>query len=204
MIPTEIALEQLLVNAFNVTAEGGVAGLEPTAIRQQLAKLMAEGIVTTITGKPLGSFYIISRAISKTEWDKDTGELIIYFTDSSEPFKTGDLRGKPGTGGVSSFIGLTDTPANYSGAIGKYLRVNSSGTAIEFVDLPSGALTFLELTDTPNSYTGQALKGLRVNAAGTAIEFYTPSVGATIFTELGDVPTSYTGKANRILVVAPD
>ena len=143
MIPIEIALEQLLINAFNVTAENGLSGLEPTVIRAQLAKLMAEGIVTTVTGKPLNSFYIISRAISRTEWDEQTGQIVIYFTDTTEPFRTGDLRGKPGTGGVSSFIGLTDTPANYSGAIGKYLRVNSSGTAVEFVDLPSGALTFL-------------------------------------------------------------
>jgi len=36
------------------------------------------------------------------------------------------------TGGVSGFIGLSDTPANYAGSAGYFLRVNATPDAIEF------------------------------------------------------------------------
>lgn len=37
-----------------------------------------------------------------------------------------------GAAGVDTFVGRPDTPANYSGAAGKFVRVNSGGTAVEF------------------------------------------------------------------------
>jgi hypothetical protein len=40
-----------------------------------------------------------------------------------------------GGGGSSSFVGLSDTPANYTGANGQYIRVNTAGTALEFDSL---------------------------------------------------------------------
>jgi len=36
------------------------------------------------------------------------------------------------TGGVSGFIGLSDTPANYAGSAGYFLRVNATPNAVEF------------------------------------------------------------------------
>jgi len=36
------------------------------------------------------------------------------------------------TGGVSGFIGLSDTPANYAGSAGYFLRVNATPDAVEF------------------------------------------------------------------------
>ena len=39
----------------------------------------------------------------------------------------------PGSG-VSTFIALTDTPANFTGSGGRIVKVNSAGTALEFVD----------------------------------------------------------------------
>lgn len=48
----------------------------------------------------------------------------------------------PGATSVS-FIDLTDTPANYTGAAGKTLKVNAGGDAIEFVDVTAGATTAL-------------------------------------------------------------
>jgi len=37
-----------------------------------------------------------------------------------------------GGGGVSTFLGLTDTPANYAGSAGYFLRVNATPDAVEF------------------------------------------------------------------------
>jgi len=36
------------------------------------------------------------------------------------------------TGGVSGFIGLSDTPASYAGSAGYFLRVNATPDAVEF------------------------------------------------------------------------
>ena len=57
------------------------------------------------------------------------------------------------TGNISAdFVGLNDTPANYSGAAGKYLKINSSANAVEFITIdtdqvPQGS-TNLYYTDT--------------------------------------------------------
>lgn len=36
--------------------------------------------------------------------------------------------------GVTTFIALTDTPANFTGAAGRFVKVNSDASALEFVD----------------------------------------------------------------------
>jgi len=43
-------------------------------------------------------------------------------------------------GGSTTFIGLTDVPASFSGAGGKYVAVNSGASALEFVTAPEPAL----------------------------------------------------------------
>ena len=58
------------------------------------------------------------------------GKILKYDSGSSS-FVIADDSG--GSGGSSTFAGLTDTPTNYTGAAGKTLKVNSSGNAIEFV-----------------------------------------------------------------------
>ena len=73
-----------------------------------------------------------------------------------------------GGGGSSTFTGLSDTPSSLTA--GKWLKVNTGGTALEWTDAPSGggATTFIGLNDTPNSFTAGKL--LKVNAGGTALE----------------------------------
>jgi hypothetical protein len=55
-------------------------------------------------------------------------------------------------GGATTFTGLTDTPANYTGQAGKYIKVNVGEDALEFGTPTGGAGTYLELTDTPAAY----------------------------------------------------
>ena len=47
-------------------------------------------------------------------------------------------QGSTAGGGATTFVALTDTPANYTGQGGKYLAVNSGASAVEFVDAPTG------------------------------------------------------------------
>ena len=106
------------------------------------------------------------------------------------------MGGSGSGGGAAVFTSLTDTPANYTGAAGKRVRVNSTPDALEFI-----ADTFLTLSDTPAGYGSATLKAVRVNAGETALEFYTPAGGVTDFTDLGDVPANYTGDAGKTVKV---
>jgi hypothetical protein len=58
-----------------------------------------------------------------------------------------------GGGGTTTFVGLTDTPANYTSAANKILKVNTGGTAVEFVTVSgdvsmsaTGVMTVTDLT----------------------------------------------------------
>ena len=60
----------------------------------------------------------------------------------------------PSGGGASTFVALSDTPANFSGAGGKTLKVNSGANAVEFVTVttPSaGASVYANLAALPTS-----------------------------------------------------
>ena len=56
---------------------------------------------------------------------------ILKYDASSSAFIIADDGGS-GSGGSSTFTGLSDTPSNYGSAAGKTLKVNSAGNAIEF------------------------------------------------------------------------
>jgi len=58
---------------------------------------------------------------------------ILKYQASSSSFIIADDGGGGGGGGSSTFTGLSDTPANFGGAAGKTVKVNSGGTALEFV-----------------------------------------------------------------------
>jgi hypothetical protein len=96
----------------------------------------------------------------------------------------------PGEMGATTFLGLTDTPAAYTGQGGNLVTVNAGATALDYTPLTAFArtllddtdqaaaqgtlgiaTTFLGLNDTPNDYAGNASKVLRVNAAANATEF---------------------------------
>ena len=75
----------------------------------------------------------------------------------------------PVSGGT--FTGLSDTPADYTGAASKTLKVTAGADGVEFVDVPASAVTFTALTDTPADYSGAASKTLKVTAGADGVEF---------------------------------
>ena len=74
---------------------------------------------------------------------------------------------------VTTFVGLTDTPSSFaSGDAGKFVKVNSSYDALEFVTVTTGATNFTGLSDTPSSFaSGDAGKFVKVNSSYNALEF---------------------------------
>ena len=78
---------------------------------------------------------------------------ILKYQASSSSFIIADDTG--GSQGSTTFTGLTDTPSNYGNAANKTLKVNSSGNAVEFVDVS---------TDIVNDTTPQLGGNLDVQA----------------------------------------
>ena len=121
------------------------------------------------------------------------------FTDAEKT----KLAGISAGAGATTFTTLSDTPANFTGAAGKTLKVNSSGNAVEFVTVTTPAGNFAGLTDTPSSLTGQGGKTVKVNSGGTALEFVTvgasdvvndttPQLGGNLDVQTNEITTSTT------------
>ena len=120
------------------------------------------------------------------------------FTDAEKTKLAGITAGA----GATTFVGLGDTPTNFTGAAGKTLKVNSSGNAVEFVTVTTPAGNFAGLTDTPSSLTGQGGKTVKVNSGGTALEFETvssevvsdttPQLGGNLDVQTREINTSTT------------
>ncbi len=67
------------------------------------------------------------------------------------------------TGNISAdFVGLNDTPANYSGAAGKYLKINSGANAVEFITIDTDQVP----QGSTNLYYTDARADARITNAG--------------------------------------
>ena len=78
-----------------------------------------------------------------------------------------------GSGGSSTFIGLSDTPADYSGSANKELAVNVDADAIIFKDR-----RFTDTVDTPAGYAGDGGKQVVVKQDETGLEFIPQGAGS--------------------------
>ena len=65
--------------------------------------------------------------------------------DSTYFLNYNNLSNKPSI--PTTFAGLSDTPANFSGAAGRFVKVNGSGTALEFVTGSSASTALNDLSD---------------------------------------------------------
>ena len=124
------------------------------------ATISSGGVCTALTDKRVylaglqaGTTGAIPPTPDKGDMYLDTANGIIYGAKTS----TGWTQLNSTGGWSTTFVGLTDTPADFSGDASKILRVNSSSGAVEFV-----------------SSTGLALDG-----------FGTPSTGTTLDTSTG-------------------
>ena len=93
-----------------------------------------------------------------------------------------NLEWEPGTvGGTTTFVGLTDTPANFTGSAGKVVKVNAGETALEFVTSSGGLGNIVEDT-TPQL-------GGTLDANGNTID-----MGTNVLTDtnLGEFITAHT------------
>lgn len=113
-----------------------------------------------------------------------------------------------GAAGVDTFVGRPDTPANYSGAARKFVRVNSGGTAVEFsagelaINAQTGTTYTLVLSDAGKLVTLD-------NAA--AITLYVPEessvdfpVGTQILLAQLDAQVTVAEGATGVTIITPE
>ena len=100
----------------------------------------------TIDGKHLADLLEVAAGDFNafTEKASPVNADIVLIEDSAASYakKKVQLVNLPGGGGASTFLGLTDTPAAYTGQAGKYPKVNVGETALEF-GVPAGGGDFL-------------------------------------------------------------
>lgn len=77
--------------------------------------------------------------------------------------------------GEFTFVGLDDTPDDYTGHAGEVPIVNEAEDALEFATINgSGSTNFTGLTDTPEDYSGDAYKVVSVNSTEDGLDFISP------------------------------
>ena len=141
-----------IVNA-DVNASAAIEGSKLQASSGSNSGTMSSANFTKLAGIATGAEVNVN-----ADWNSSSGDsqilnkpsLVTGINDLSDVNTTGVANGKilkydsgsssfviaddsGGSGGSSTFAGLTDTPTNFTGAAGKTLKVNSSGNAIEFV-----------------------------------------------------------------------
>ena len=86
-----------------------------------------------------------------------------------------DNSGGGGGGGSSTFAGLTDTPANFTGAASKNVVVNSAGNALEFVDSGTSSNEIIPVAfafvTADTAGTGTGISWGAYNSSNNRIEF---------------------------------
>lgn len=78
--------------------------------------------------------------------------------------------GEDGTDGAATFLELTDTPSTFTAS--KWVKVNSAGTALEWVDEPAGSYTLPIATDT-------VLGGIKVGSGLSITDSVLSATGGT-------------------------
>lgn len=109
-----------------------------------------------------------SGAIYMPSISSATTSNVLYFNSS-----TGLVTyGAASSSGSTTFLGLTDTPSSYTA--GKWLKVNSGGTALEFTDAPSGSSLW---TDGGTVIYPASGEDVRISGTSPSLYFVDTSTG---------------------------
>jgi len=121
-----------------------------------------EGYLKTITGESIGD-------LSDVDLTDLADNKILKYNSITSKFECEDESG----GGASTFLDLTDTPANYTDQAGKYVKVNAGETALEY-GTPEGAGTVTtsgtpEVNDIARFTGATVIEGLTYDELTTAL-----------------------------------
>ena len=130
---------------------------------------------------------------------------VLKWSASGSTWEAGnDLTGSGGSGGATTFIGLSDTPSSFTA--NKWLKVNSAGNALEEVDAPTGISNVADDTTPqlggPLDTNGQDI----VSASSADIEIAPDGTGKTVFkgnTNAGTITLNCENNSHGVSVASP-
>ena len=93
------------------------------------------------------------------------------------------LSGGGGGGGATTFLGLTDTPTEFTGQAGKFIKVNAGGTALEFDTV--GGITDIVQDTTPQLGGNLDAQAFDITTTGKILY-------ANVYSTEGDLPNATT------------
>ena len=102
---------------------------------------------------------------------------------------------------VSSFLGLSDTPASYAGNPGKVVAVKSDSSGLEFVSATAGSYTIVDLTSATEDYTlapGEVAKITYTSA--TSVPLHIATVEGLYEVSITGSTTGYSSTGNAGLI----
>ena len=89
------------------------------------------------------------------------------------------------SGGSSTFIGLTDTPASF--VAGKFVSVNAAGDALELVDAPTGGVSGANVFGDKVLFDDQSSETINLDASTNNVFYLYPSADSELhFTKFDD------------------
>ena len=142
-----------------------------TTLDTKVDKVVGKGLSTNDLTNELKGQYDQSVLDSHTHTNKTLLESLVSNGDGTKYLSDdGTYKTVQGGSGVDTFIELTDTPINYIGQQGKYVRVNPTADGLEFIE-GSSVASFTQLNDTPGSYVGKGGKVVSVKVDETGLEF---------------------------------
>jgi Cu/Ag efflux protein CusF len=131
---------------------------------------------------------------------------VLKWSASGSTWEAGnDLTGSGGSGGATTFVGLSDTPSSFTA--NKWLKVNSAGNALEEVDAPTSGISNVADDTTPQLGGPLDTNGQDIVSASSAdIEIAPDGTGKTVFkgnTNAGTITLNCENNSHGVSVASP-
>ena len=128
----------------------------------KIVQLDGTGKLPAVDGSNLTGVSTATTLAALTDVDLTgiANDKIIKYNSTSSKWEIAD--DSSGGGGSTTFVGLSDTPANFTGGANKFVKVNGAGNALEYVADPGyltsvPAQSFASLTGKPTTIAGYGI-----------------------------------------------
>ena len=107
----------------------------------KIVQLDGSGKLPAVDGSNLTGVSTATTLAALTDVDLTgiANDKIIKYNSTSSKWEIAD--DSTGGGGATTFTGLSDTPANFSGSAGRFVKVNSSANALEFTAVDTDGIS---------------------------------------------------------------
>lgn len=123
----ELAYSELSGNLYyGRIADGAPVIIGGKALKDKLDNLTASDISDFAAAVELIIADAVLSDLADVSGTPSSGQVLTWNGTSWVPMAV--------PGGVDTFIALNDTPSSFTGAAGRFVKVNSAGTGLEFVD----------------------------------------------------------------------